>query len=131
MTRWILPSMGVVATLALAAAYGCSDDEMQGQTLTTSNAQSTGASMGGAGPSTGATTTNTGGQGTGGTPEGYPPPPYGINVGDTFPYLVWEGYVNTDPAVLANTAPWTDTYTSDDVRTSGAPFALIHTALSG
>jgi hypothetical protein len=133
MTRWLYPSVAFVGSLAFIAAYGCSDDETPGQTPTSSSGKTTGASMGGSGPSSSTTTTasSMGGQGSGGTPDTYPPGPYGIEVGDTFPFLTWQGYINADPAALANTAPWTDTWTSENVRTSGAPFALIHTALSG
>jgi|RhiMetdeSRZDD1v2_1073273.scaffolds.fasta_scaffold246975_2 hypothetical protein len=132
MTRWLLPSIGIVSALALALGFGCGDDETQNVTTlsTSSNTQSTGVAMGG-GSSTSTTATGMGGNGNGGAPAEYPPGPYGNQVGQTFPYLEWEGYVNSDPTMLANTAPWTDTYTANEVHNSGAPFALIHTALSG
>jgi hypothetical protein len=131
--RWSIPLLAVSSCFAIAAAVACGDDSQSGPTptATSSASQTTGANMGGATSSSVATTsTGMGGQGTGGVPDGYPAGPYGNELGDTFPYLVWQGYVSTDPAALANVEPWTETYTSDDVRTSGAPYALIHTALS-
>ncbi len=72
-----------------------------------------------------------GGNGAGGAPDTYPDGPYGNQMGDTFPFLTWEGYVSTDAAALATTETWTDTYTSLDLHGSGAQYALIHTTLSG
>ena len=75
----------------------------------------------------GSTSTSTS---SGGAPGNYPAPPYGNQMNDTFPFLTWQGYLSTDAAALATTETWTDTYTSLDLMTSGASYALIHTTLS-
>ena len=45
--------------------------------------------------------------------------------------LTFHGYLSTDPAALATTETWTETYTSQDLFESGAAYALVHTSLSG
>ena len=74
---------------------------------------------GGAGAGTGGT------GGTGGELGEYPPEPYGRNVGDTFPNLAWQGYVNDTAVGLASAQPFVD-YTMDDVRKSGKGYAIVH-----
>ena len=129
MTRCFFSSLATVGTVALALSFACGDDETGQVVPTTSSTQTTGASTGGS--STTSTTSGMAGNGMGGeAPSEYPRGPYGNNVGDTFPYLVWQGYLNSDPTMLSNTAPWTDTYTANDVHNSGVQYALIHTALS-
>jgi hypothetical protein len=128
----VLTSKSVAAALVLAGlGWGCGDDTSA--TATASGAQGSASGTGGASTASGATSSSgssMGGQGTGGVPEGYPPPPYGNAEGETFPYLVWAGRVNDNSEQLATAAPWVDSYTSDDLRTSGAPYALVHTALA-
>jgi hypothetical protein len=63
--------------------------------------------------------------GTGGQLGEYPPEPYGRNVGETFPNLAWQGYVNDTAVGLASTQPFVD-YTMDDVRKSGKGYAIVH-----
>jgi hypothetical protein len=55
----------------------------------------------------------------------YPAPPYGNNVGDVFPLLQWEGYVDLAAGAVANTKPFVS-YSTDTARLSGHKFALIH-----
>jgi hypothetical protein len=65
--------------------------------------------------------------GTGGASVGpYPAGPYGVAVGNTFPNIQLQGYVNDSAVGLANTKPFVDLYTMDDLRVSGARYALIH-----
>lgn len=61
------------------------------------------------------------------TPDGYPPAPYGADVGETLPNLAWLGFVSdgADSGRLANAAPYTS-YSLDDARRSGKRFALVH-----
>lgn len=58
-------------------------------------------------------------------PPGYPAGPYGTSVGETFPYLVWVGHVNESASGLSRDVP-SSGYTSDDLRRSGRPYALVH-----
>jgi hypothetical protein len=59
-------------------------------------------------------------------PAGYPAGRYGTHVGDTFPFLRWEGYVEgRADAALVSSSAWT-TYTSDDLRRSGKRWAIVH-----
>jgi hypothetical protein len=66
----------------------------------------------------------TGGSGTS-TPEGYPEGPYGADVGEILPNLVWRGFVEDDGAGLATDGGYRD-YSLDDARRSGARWALLH-----
>jgi hypothetical protein len=55
----------------------------------------------------------------------YPAGPYGHNVGDTITPLVWEGY--SDPlADAVATSKTYGSYSMDDLRRSGRPYAAIH-----
>ncbi len=56
---------------------------------------------------------------------GYPAGPYGNNVGDTFPPLVWEGYVAAAGDVIVNTRTY-GPYSMNDARLSGKPYAMVH-----
>jgi hypothetical protein len=58
---------------------------------------------------------------------GYPPGPYGNEVGQTLAPLSWEGYVNPTAEGLANTKPY-GPYSTDDLRRSGARYALLYAA---
>jgi len=57
-------------------------------------------------------------------PAGYPAGPYGFNIGDTVTPLVWEGYLAPDPTNLASST--FGPYGMDELRRSGAPYALVH-----
>ncbi len=57
----------------------------------------------------------------------YPSMPYGHLVGDTFPLLQWEGYVNDAADSVATTKPFVS-YSSDDARRSGRAFMIVHVA---
>jgi hypothetical protein len=59
-------------------------------------------------------------------PAGYPRGHYGTQVGDTFPFLQWQGYVEggADAGLVSNGA-WT-AYNSDDLRRSGKQWAIVH-----
>jgi hypothetical protein len=76
-----------------------------------------------AGGTGGATTGGAGG--TGGDPGGYPAGPYGRDIGNTFPNLAWQGYVNDAAVGLASAQPFV-VYTMDDVRRSGTGYAIVH-----
>ena len=64
----------------------------------------------------------------------YPSGPYGNMVGQTFPPLVWEGYVATDGAAVVNTMPCGQPgtpvcfgpYSADAARKSGVRYAMVH-----
>ena len=55
----------------------------------------------------------------------YPPGPYGPEVGNVFPPLLWEGYVDLAGDAVATTKPY-GPYLMDDVRASGRAYAMIH-----
>jgi hypothetical protein len=123
-----------------AAAVACGDDETPLGTTTGGGMAAAGHGGADGGGGSGAnggfggnpsSSGGMGGMGFGGAPEGYPEGPYGHNVGDTFPYLEWEGYVKTDPATLATAETWTPDYDSLDVYDSDAPWAMVHTSLTG
>ena len=57
---------------------------------------------------------------------GYPAGPYGNTVGATLINLQLSGYVDDTGTGLANDMPWHDTYSLENVRASGAKYALIH-----
>ncbi len=59
------------------------------------------------------------------TPEGYPEGPYGADVGETIPNLVWRGYASLDGAGLASEETYGD-WSLDDARRSGKRYALLH-----
>ena len=59
------------------------------------------------------------------TPDGYPQGPYGADVGETVPNLVWEGFVNEDGSRSASEGPYA-AFTLDDARRSGRRYALVH-----
>jgi len=73
-------------------------------------------------PATGGASPGTGG----GTVGQYPAGPYGVALGDTFPNIQLQGYVNDSAVGIANTKPFTALYTMDNLRVSGARYALIH-----
>ena len=68
-----------------------------------------------------------GGTGTDGgrTCTPYPAGPYGNQVGQTFPNLTWEGYVNDTADAVSTTKPFRS-YSSTELCTSGRSFALVH-----
>ena len=135
MTQMRLETLAVLlGSAALLASAACGGDD-SGNTTSMGNGGS-GASGGTTSATGGMASTSSGmgagGQGTGGSPiEGYPAGPYGPQEGLTFPQLTFHGYLSTDPAALATTETWTETYTSQDLFESGAAYALIHTSLSG
>ena len=57
----------------------------------------------------------------------YPAGPYVASpkVGDVFPELVWSGRVNPSAEGIATTKSIAD-YSSDDIRKTCKPFALVH-----
>jgi hypothetical protein len=57
----------------------------------------------------------------------YPAGPYGNTVGATIPPLVWEGYADPLADAIATSKPY-GTYTMNDLRTSGRPYAAVHVA---
>ena len=77
---------------------------------------------GGSQPATGGAPAGTGG----GSVGPYPAGPYGVAVGNTFPDIQLQGYVNDSAVGIANTKPFVALYTMDDLRVSGARYALIH-----
>ncbi|HHH29599.1 MAG TPA: hypothetical protein ENK57_14810 [Polyangiaceae bacterium] len=124
----------LLGSAALLASAACGGDDSEN---TTSMGNGGSGATGGTTSATGGMASTSsgmgaGGQGTGGSPiEGYPAGPYGPQEGLTFPQLTFHGYLSTDPAALATTETWTETYTSQDLFESGAAYALIHTSLSG
>ena len=130
-----LESMAVLlGSAAFLASAACGGDDSG--TDTTAGSGGTGATGGTTSATGGMASTSSGmgagGMGTGGSPiDGYPDGPYGPQEGQTFPQLTFQGYLSTDPAALATTETWTETYTSQDMFESGAAYALVHTSLSG
>ena len=55
----------------------------------------------------------------------YPAGPYGYMVGDTITPLVWEGYRDDLADAIATTKTY-GSYTMNDLRNSGRPYALLH-----
>lgn len=127
--------LAVPATLALAlATAACGDDRDEptgsaGSGGTTATGSGTTTSTGTTtGTSSGTTTGGSGGTtGGGGADTGYPAPPYGNQVGEVMPLLLWEGYINPNADAVATTQPYVD-WSTDDVRTSGVSHALVHLA---
>lgn len=101
-TPWISSRCRAAAVLACLLVAGCSGD-------------------GGLVEETDAVT---GSSGTS-TPDGYPEGPYGADVGEILPNLVWRGFVEDDGAGLATDASYQD-YSLDVARRSGARWALLH-----
>jgi hypothetical protein len=56
----------------------------------------------------------------------YPGGPYGNKVGDVLTNLKLQGYLNESGAGLASDQPWLDSYTMEDLRATGAKYALVH-----
>ncbi|MBW2526339.1 MAG: hypothetical protein JRI23_19320 [Deltaproteobacteria bacterium] len=120
----------VASALALVA---CGDGAAESGTGGEAGATATGTGTG-AGSATGTATGAATGTATGGTggaggvaPASYPAPPYGNQVGDTFPLLAWEGHVNLDADAVATAQPYVD-WSSDDARTAGSSHVLVHLA---
>lgn len=69
-----------------------------------------------------------GGDGASGKPMlgPYPDAGFGNAVGDTLPNLLLQGYVNDTGDAISNTLPFVDSYSLEDVRASGAKYALVH-----
>ncbi len=55
----------------------------------------------------------------------YPAGPYGNSVGEVFPLLPWEGYLDENTDAVATTKPY-GPWGSDALRKSGRRYALIH-----
>ncbi len=56
----------------------------------------------------------------------YPAGPYGNDVGAVLTDLKLQGYVDDKADAIANTKPFVDSYSLEDVRASGAKYALVH-----
>jgi len=56
----------------------------------------------------------------------YPSEPYGNAVGDTLANLQLQGYLNEEADAISNTKPFVDSYSLEDVRATGAGYALVH-----
>lgn len=56
----------------------------------------------------------------------YPGEPYGNAVGDTLTNLQLQGYLNEAADAISNTKPFVDSYSLEDVRATGAKYALVH-----
>jgi hypothetical protein len=113
------------------AAAACGGDETSTNGQTNSSGQGA-SSQGGSGATTtsamgGSGTGASGVGGAGGAAGNYPPPPYGVEEGDTFPFIALQGYFNLTPTDLATTQPFGN-YTSDDIRTSGNAHVMVHLA---
>ncbi len=59
-------------------------------------------------------------------PGPYPAGPYGNTVGAVLTNLQLQGYVNESGTGVASDQPWTDAYSLDDLRATGAKYALVH-----
>ena len=56
----------------------------------------------------------------------YPDGPYGNAVGDVLGDLKLQGYLNEAADAISNTKPFVDAYSLEDVRATGAKYALVH-----
>jgi hypothetical protein len=56
----------------------------------------------------------------------YPGEPYGNAVGDTLTNLQLQGYLNEEADAISNTKPFVDSYSLEDIRATGAGYALVH-----
>jgi hypothetical protein len=109
-----------ILLLAALPSGGC------GQSNSTSPDSGGGGGGGGDGPSAASEDLLSSGSGDmASSIAGYPAGPYGDKVGDTFPPLLWEGYVNDAADAISNTKPF-GTYSMDAVRKSGRTYAMIH-----
>jgi hypothetical protein len=127
----------------LLLAIGCGGGETGA-----SVAQAQASATTGSGASTATTASNTTGAGgaggmagvggNGGMPAGvggsggdlgaYPSGPYGNQQGDTMALLTWEGHHNPAADQLASNTTYLGSFTTQDLRQSSKPYALIHTA---
>jgi hypothetical protein len=57
--------------------------------------------------------------------QNYPAGPYGHKVGDTISPLTWEGYADPLADAIATQKPF-GSYSMNDLRLSGRPYAAIH-----
>ncbi len=57
----------------------------------------------------------------------YPAGPYGHNVGDIIPMLTWEGYSDPLADAIASSKTY-GSYSMNDLRLSGRPYAAVHVA---
>jgi hypothetical protein len=80
---------------------------------------------GGSAASGGGGTGGAGASGGAGGANAYPAGPYGKEVGDTIENYAFRGYVNDAGTALSTTMSLQD-YDLDDLRSSGAGYALIH-----
>jgi hypothetical protein len=66
--------------------------------------------------------------GTAGKPSigPYPDGPYGNEVGQTLTNLQLQGYLNEEADAISNTKPFLDSYSLEDLRATGANYALVH-----
>jgi len=121
--RWL--ALLQVPTLALALA-ACGDDGTEAGGISSSSSGSGGSGAGTTSSGTGGSGASTS-SGSGGDAVGYPAPPYGNEVDDTFPMLAWEGWLNPSADQLATDGTY-GPFDSDGIRTSGDDFALVHLA---
>lgn len=56
----------------------------------------------------------------------YPAAPYGNTVGATLANLKLSGYLDEAGTGFASDQPWLDAYSLEDVRATGAKYALVH-----
>jgi hypothetical protein len=141
--RWSL--LVFVAALAVSGVPGCgSDDDDDGYGGSSGSGGSgggTGGSTGGSAGSGGAGGSTGGSAGSGGTAgsagsagtagsagfsAAYPPGPYGREVGEVIANYEFEGYVNYTADALSTTKPFVASWTMDDLRKSGKPYAFLH-----
>lgn len=129
--RWA--RRAAVASALLVGGVGCGSGNSAGSSG--GGAAGAGGSAGTAGsagaPGTGGAAGSAGAGGAGGTAActpapSYPAGPYGEAVGDTIADWHWKGYVNETAQGLANTHPFVNDYSMDDLRRSGRGYALVH-----
>lgn len=118
----------VLSTL-LAAACSSEGTSPAGAGGSTAGAGGSTAGAAGSGGSSAAGSGATGGTsaaGAGGSMAAeYPPGPYGNQVGDVFPPLEWQGYVNDSAQGKANAQPL-GPYSSAALQASGKRLAFVH-----
>jgi hypothetical protein len=118
--------------LASLAALGACGDEPVDSGPSGAGAASAASNASNANSSAVSSSATSGGGGTNYEPcanpvSEYPAAPYGNQVGDVFPLLSLQGYVNPDGEELATSAPF-GPFTSDGMRTAGSSHVMLHLA---
>jgi hypothetical protein len=107
---------------------GMGGGAMNGGATNSGGAMNAGGMTASGGMSAGGAMASNGGSGTGGSGMlgMYPSGPYGNTVGAVLTNLKLTGYLDEAGTGIASDMPWLDSYSMEDVRATGAKYALVH-----